>query len=247
MEKTFGLIGYPLTHSWSPRIFRKMFQENELYNHSYHLFPLSDINLFQLLLENNPGLSGVNVTIPYKEAVMPFLDETDEVALAIGAVNTVTVNYKQGNRVLKGFNTDVVGFERSADFSEHNKALVLGTGGAARAVGYALKKLGIESQPVSRSSSQSGVLCYEELDPGIMDTHTLIVNATPLGMNPDEQSYPPIPYHLITPRHFLYDLVYNPAETQFLRKSALYGAMTQSGLKMLHLQAEAAFRIFTSI
>jgi len=244
MKKIFGLIGFPLTHSWSQDYFGKKFHDKGLSECTYQLFPISDVKHLSSLINSMPGLCGLNVTIPFKEAVIPYLHSIDNEAGKIGAVNTIVIEHQSGKSILKGFNTDAEGFNLSADFSDHSKALVLGTGGASKAICYSLRKLGIEPKRVSRSPSQPGMLGYEELDPAIMNHHTLIVNTTPLGMSPNESTFPPIPYHLITPNHFLYDLVYNPLKTIFLQKGSDQGATIQTGLQMLHLQADLSFEIF---
>jgi shikimate dehydrogenase len=199
------------------------------------------------LLFNNPELTGFNVTIPYKISILPFLDEIDEEAREIGAVNTVKIYRDQQRILLKGYNTDGIGFLQSLpDPFPHRKALILGTGGASRAVARALKKLGITYKFVSRSKSGEGFLSYEELGTDLLNNYTLVVNTTPAGMFPDADRCPDLPYHLLTKQHFLYDLVYNPEETLFLKKGKERGAQTINGYKMLIGQAEAAYRIFTS-
>ncbi len=244
MKKIYGLIGYPLTHSWSQDYFEKKFQENKLNDCSYQLFPLSTIEQLPSLITSTPGLCGLNVTIPFKEAVIPSLHSIDNTAREIGAVNTIVIEHQNGRKILKGFNTDAEGFNLSADFSNHSHALVLGTGGASKAICYSLKKQGIKTLRVSRSPMQPGTIGYGDLNPEIMSRHTLIVNATPLGMAPDESSCPSIPYHLVTPNHFLYDLVYNPLQTLFLKNGSEQGAMIQSGVQMLYNQADLAFSLF---
>ncbi|MBL7137530.1 MAG: shikimate dehydrogenase [Bacteroidales bacterium] len=244
MKKVFGLIGYPLDHSWSPSYFQQQFQVHGLPDHRYQLFPLKTLNDFLPLLDNIPDLCGLNVTIPYKETIIPCLDESDPRAAEIGAVNTILIRGSGPNRTLTGHNTDAEGFLRSADFSGHQSALIFGTGGASRAVCYALQKMGIRCTLVSRSGTLRKAISYKDLDDEMMSTHTLIINATPIGMYPDEGPPPPIPYHLINSHHFLYDLVYNPEETHFLKEGLKRGARIQSGLKMLHLQAELSFELF---
>ncbi|MFH1296017.1 MAG: shikimate dehydrogenase [Bacteroidota bacterium] len=244
MKKVFGLIGYPLDHSWSPSCFQQQFQVHGYPDYRYQLFPIERVESFLPLLENIPDLCGLNVTIPYKETIIPYLDELDARAAEIGAVNTILFRGSATGRKLSGYNTDAEGFMSSADFTGHRSALILGTGGASRAVSYALRKMGIWHTLVSRSGALKKAISYEDLDDEMMATHTLIINTTPLGMYPDEGASPPLPYHLITSRHFLYDLVYNPEETLFLKEGLKHGARAQSGLKMLHLQAELAFELF---
>ena len=243
MKKIYGLIGFPLTHSWSQKYFEKKFHDAGLSKCTYKLFPLSDISDLPSLVDSMSNLCGLNVTIPYKEAVIPYLHSIDTKAREIGAINTIVVNHLNGKRNLKGFNTDAEGFTLSSNFSNHSNALVLGSGGASKAICFSLRQLGIEPKRVSRAPLQPEVLRYEELDEAIMNHHTLIVNTTPLGMSPNESTYPPIPYHLITSNHFLYDLVYNPLKTIFLQKGSEQGAMTQAGLQMLYHQADLAFEI----
>jgi shikimate dehydrogenase len=243
--RLFGLIGYPLSHSFSKKYFTEKFAQEGIQNASYELYPLKDIKeLLELLKTKN--LVGLNVTIPYKLDVLPFLDELDETTSArIGAVNTIKI-YPDGST--KGFNTDYYGFKNSLEeWIDHRgdgvkqlKALVLGNGGAAKAVLAALSDLNTPYQVVSRQRSAT-TISYDDLDEDMMATHRLIVNTTPLGMAPNYESAPPIPYELLTPGHYLYDLVYNPEETLFLKKGAEKGAATLNGLKMLYLQAEKSW------
>jgi len=243
--KVFGLIGYPLLHSWSQDFFTCKFRQEHMPDYSYQLFPLPELSGFNEILEKNPALMGLNVTIPYKIRIISFLDHLDSQALQIGAVNTIRIGVIQGKRYLEGFNTDADAFRLSANFSGHSHALVLGTGGAAKAVCFTLKQLGITYRLVSRDPLEPDILTYQAINPEIMQTHRLIINATPLGMFPESGSYPPIPYEQIRPGHFLYDLIYNPLETLFLKKGAERGARIQSGIRMLYLQAERSFAIFT--
>jgi shikimate dehydrogenase len=244
---TYGLIGFPLSHSWSVDYFTKKFETEQKKERQYCLFPLNSLADFHDLLQQYPDLSGLNVTIPYKEKIIDFLDELEDTAKEIGAVNTIQILNKGKKIHLKGYNTDAEGFLKSADFSDHSNALILGSGGAAKAVRYALKKLGIQSLIVSRSPFYPEVISYSDLDRYMIHENRLIINATPAGMTPDIDSFPPIPYHYLTARHFLYDLVYNPALTQFLQKGREYGAKTQNGLRMLQLQAELSFAIWNSL
>ena len=244
VKKLYGLIGYPLSHSFSKKHFTKKFEEEGIEDSFYELFPLENIDQLPQLIEKYPNFVGLNVTIPYKEQVLPYLDELDEGAAAVGAVNTIRV--KDG--CLKGFNTDVYGFESSLkEFLNKpvSNALILGSGGAAKAVNYVLEKMGIEALTVSRSSSKGDVL-YKDLDKVFLEKHQLIVNTTPLGMSPAIDTFPDISYHYLSEEHFLYDLVYNPEQTMFMQKGAKYGAATHNGLKMLYLQAEKAYQIWTS-
>ncbi|HFB99450.1 MAG TPA: shikimate dehydrogenase [Phaeodactylibacter sp.] len=253
-KREFTLIGYPLSHSFSKKYFTQKFEKENIPDCEYTLSPLENIKDFPRLLTSFSNLVGLNVTIPYKEKVIPYLDEISEEAQAIGAVNTIKIE----NGQLKGYNTDVYGFEKSLlsflqkkqnDTSNQKitieNALVLGTGGAAKAVVYVLKKIGIEPILVSRQSGK-GDLTYADLDTPIFSECKLIVNATPLGMSPNLQSHPNLPYHRLNKDYFLYDLVYNPEKTVFLMLGNSKGAATKNGLEMLHLQAEKAWKFWTA-
>jgi len=242
----FGIIGYPLTHSGSEVWFNEKFKSEGKESYIYHNFPLSSLDEFPPLFRNHPAIKGLNVTIPYKEQIIPWLEELDPTADRIGAVNTILVMREKGNIHLKGFNTDADGFQRSANFSGHRKALILGTGGASKAVAYTLRRVGVSFFFVSRSKQSSDCISYEMLTEDVISSHTLIINATPLGMFPNEESFPPIPYHYLTNDHFLYDLVYYPRLTSFLKKASSAGAKIQNGLKMLEIQAELSYRIWKS-
>lgn len=243
----FGLIGYPLGHSFSAKYFAEKFKRENL-NEQYCLFPLNEIKELDNLLEENVGLQGLNVTIPYKETVMTYLDELSPDASAIGAVNVIKI-FKSNNGekpYLKGYNTDWEGFSLSLSpllTGNERKALVLGTGGASKAITYALSKLGIMPTLVSRRM-QEDTITYEKLDKSIIEDNLLIVNTTPLGMFPHTESYPLIPYEHLTSRHICYDLVYNPLETEFMKRCAAMGATTKNGLEMLHIQAELSWKIW---
>lgn len=241
--KMFGLIGKKLGHSYSADFFNKKFKE-ETINAEYRLFPLENISLFPLLIKEYPELRGLNVTVPYKQEVMGYLSGLSKEAEEIGAVNVVKIN--PTNNTLIGYNSDVYGFEKSLRpfLNPHiTSALVLGTGGASKAVVYVLKKLGIKVTLVSRDKSK-GDLTYDQLTKEILSGNLLIVNTTPLGMYPDVSSYPPIPYEYITPDHVCYDLVYNPEKTEFLRRCEENGAKIKNGLEMLRLQAERSWEIW---
>ncbi|GEP96302.1 shikimate dehydrogenase family protein [Chitinophaga cymbidii] len=240
--RLFGLIGFPLSHSFSKGFFTEKFEKEGITGCRYENFPIPDIGQFPLLWKEHPQLEGLNVTIPYKQVVIPFLDELSEAAQAIGAVNCVRL--KDGR--LKGHNTDVTGFRRSLEpllKPQHTKALILGAGGAAKAVKFALQQLGITYTEVSRKYC-NGTIGYEAISKEIMDAHPLIINTTPLGMYPNVAEAPPIPYHFINEDHLLYDLVYNPAETQFMQQGAARGAAVKNGHEMLILQAEASWEIW---
>lgn len=242
-RSVYGLIGYPLEHSFSPGYFAKKF-EREHINAQYELFPLKKISLFPDLLKQTEGLKGLNVTAPYKEEVMDFLDKIDEPARKAGAVNCIDIK----NNISTGYNTDIIGFEQSISpllAPHHNRALVLGIGGASKAIRIVLEKLSINYQLVSRANSKNAI-SYADLTDEIIADHTIIINATPLGTWPDINDYPDIPYEALTPQHLLYDVVYNPAKTQFLTKGEEKGAAIKNGLEMLEIQAEASWNIWNS-
>jgi shikimate dehydrogenase len=280
--RLFGLIGYPLTHSFSGKYFAEKFRNENISDSEYRNFPLEKIEQLPELLNTHPELRGFNVTIPYKEAIIPFLDEIDETAKEVGAVNTVVcqtsaepvsseaerlslTNNKESNLSLTnkslrliGYNTDVYGFRQSIKpflASQHERALILGTGGASKAVEYVLRTIGVECVFVSRSafdSTQSDnttkrtILRYSDLNEHVMAMCKFIVNCSPVGTFPNINEAPAIPYEYITSDHFLYDLVYNPAETEFLRRGKERGAMIQNGYDMLKMQAEKAWEYFNS-
>ena len=241
MPALYGIIGYPLAHSFSPAYFKKKFAEHHI-DAVYEAFSLADINEFPALLSAHPDIAGLNVTIPHKEAVIEYLDELDSVAAEIGAVNCIV--FKNGKK--KGYNTDIIGFERSLIpllQPQHTHALILGTGGSSKAVAYVLKQLGITYQFVSRTR-QGDCLTYEELTNEVIDQNKLIINTTSQGMYPNVDSAPALPYDSLTPQHLLYDLIYNPEETVFLSKGIEQGASFKNGFEMLQLQAEAAWDIW---
>jgi shikimate dehydrogenase len=250
--RTFGLIGFPLGHSFSQKYFSEKFKRENITDAEFKNFPLENINGFPKLIENNPFLCDLSVTIPHKQSVMKFLNEVDDVAKEVGAVNCVKIRRTSdiGQWTSTGFNTDAFGFEKSLLpllKSQHTKALILGTGGASKAVKYVLKKLGIEFSFVSRSEKPAASsYSYNNLSSEIISSHTLIINTTPLGMFPDVNSYPSIPYEHLTEKHLLYDLVYNPEETLFLKKGKEKGAQIKNGLEMLQLQADKAWEIWNS-
>lgn len=263
--RLFGLIGFPLSHSFSVKYFTDKFQREGITDALYKAFPITDINLLPDLIKCHPNLQGFNVTIPYKEAIIPLLDELDATAKAVGAVNTVvcfqfpvsglgTVETK-----MVGFNTDIYGFRQSIKpflASHHEKALILGTGGASKAVEYVLREIGVECIFVSRSAfdyaqsdkgPQRTVLSYGDLNEHVMAMCKLIVNCSPVGTFPNENEAPEIPYDYISQDHFLYDLVYNPEETEFLKRGKAKGAMVMNGLDMLKMQAEEAWKIWSAV
>lgn len=247
MDKIFGLIGQTVSHSFSKSYFDEKFFREGLRDHHYELFPLKDIQEIENLIQNTKGLTGLNVTIPYKEKVMDYLDEVDPAAKKIGAVNVIKI--QNGKR--KGFNTDMDAFyetiEKWLPKDRKFKALILGTGGSSKSVQEALIKLKIAFKLVSREASR-GNYTYKDLEknPKIISDANLIINTTPLGMHPNTNSMPPIDYELLTADHYVYDLIYNPARTMFLQKAEMRGATAKNGLEMLHVQAEKSWNIWNN-
>lgn len=245
-EKLYGLIGHPLGHSFSENFFNQKFNSEGI-DARYVNFEIPAITDIKNVLNENNNLHGLNVTIPYKEQIIPFLDEIDENAAAIGAVNVIKfIEGKNGTTKLKGYNSDIIGFCDSIKPMIkpcHTHALVLGTGGAAKAVTCGLNNLGIETIFVSRTKSEDS-LTYEELTPEVMNKYKVIINTSPLGMYPHIDSCPNIPYHLLTSEHLCYDLIYNPDVTLFMKNAQRYGADVKNGLEMLLLQAFAAWEIW---
>ncbi len=245
--KLLGLIGYPLTHSFSENYFAKKFRDEGIEGYAYLNLPILRIDLIKDLIRKERELTGFNVTIPYKEQILPFLDEMDPEAREVGAVNTVKIQRQGREWHLKGYNTDVYGFRESLvpllQGKGEQAALVLGTGGASKAVSHVLGQLGIPYRFVSRKHLP-GQLMYKDLCLSVILKHTLIINTTPLGTWPDVSSFPDIPYDILDPRHLLYDLVYNPEESTFLRLGREKGARIKNGLEMLELQADRAWEIW---
>lgn len=242
-ENRYGLLGKNISYSFSQGYFTQKFKDLGLNDHSYENFDLQEITELEQVLSQNQ-LKGLNVTIPYKEEVIPYLDEMDAQAEKIGAVNTI----KFTNQGLKGFNTDAYGFKKSLEpflKPHHTKALILGTGGASKAVRYVLDELGITNTFVSRTKKE-GQLSYDELDGDILEEYTLIINCTPLGTHPNVENKPDLPYQFIGNDHLLYDLIYNPEKTTFLALGEANGAAICNGLKMLQYQAEKAWEIWNT-
>ena len=242
--RRYGLIGRNVSYSFSPGYFREKFNELGLEDCFYEIFDLPDLNAFSELFVLHPDIRGLNVTIPYKELILPYLHYLDPEAKSIGAVNTIRIS---GHK-LEGYNTDVTGFKeslipllRTSDLG----ALVLGTGGASKAVAYGLKQLGISCQFVSRRPGP-GLLTYSDIDAKILAEHSILINCTPLGTYPEVEAAPPIPYSLLNPSHLLYDLIYNPNQTKFLQYGAEKGTRTKNGLEMLQLQADASWNLWNS-
>lgn len=244
--RLFGLIGYPLSHSFSKRYFTDKFEKEHRNDCRYELFPLSSLAELTLLLKDNPSLEGLNVTIPYKKKVLDHLDSREGIPAGLDACNCIHI--RDGK--LAGYNTDVTGFSKSLQpllKPHHKKALVLGNGGATAAVVYVLRQLGIGYHIVSRELHSGSSFTYPDLDKAIIEEHTLVINTTPLGMYPHEDSCPDIPYQFISDRHLLYDLVYNPVKTLFLQKAEERGAAIKNGEEMLLVQAEESWRIWNSV
>ncbi len=244
--KKYGLIGFPLGHSFSRNYFNNKFADEKI-DAEYVNFEIPSIQDFRRVIEENPNIYGLNVTIPYKQQVIPYLDELDADAEEIGAVNVIKFIREAGQKLkLVGYNSDVVGFMGSIKpllKPYHRKALILGTGGASKAIVYGLRKLGISSVFVSRTKKE-GMLTYDELTPEIMQEFTVIINCTPVGMFPHTDACPALPYECLTGKHLLFDLIYNPEETLFMKKGAAQGAITKNGLEMLLLQAIGAWSIW---
>lgn len=244
--RTFGLIGYPLSHSFSKKFFTEKFEKEHIANCKYDLFPIANTNELDELLVTHPSLCGLNVTIPHKVNVMPYLTALDEAAAAIGAVNCIAIKQQDGQKTLKGYNTDAFGFEESLKpllTPAHQRALIFGDGGAAKAVKYVLNNLNIPYTVVVRNPVPGGIL-YSAVTAEVLAAHQLLINTTPLGMSPNLTTYPQIPYQFLTPNHLAYDLVYNPEETAFLSMAKANGAQIKNGLEMLHLQAERSWYIW---
>ena len=244
--KKYGLLGYPLDQSFSRNYFNQKFEAEKI-DAEYLNFEIPEIKEIKNVIKENPELNGLNVTIPYKEQVIPYLDDLDEDARLIGAVNVIKFSKGLFGKVkLKGYNSDIIGFKQSIEpllKEHHRKALILGTGGASKAVFQGLKQLGVASTFVSRTAKEF-CITYEEITPKTMEQYTVIVNTTPLGMYPNVNACPAIPYELLTSDHLLYDLLYNPDETLFMRKGKEKGAVVKNGLEMLLLQAFAAWEIW---
>ena len=248
IKHQLGLIGYPLSHSFSKKYFADKFDEEKIAGYNYELFPIPTIEELPKLVAKYPNFLGLNITIPYKQEALPYLDAISEEAQKVGAVNTI----KFTNGKLTGYNTDVYGFEISLRKLlatatiplNQMRGLVLGTGGASKAVMYVLDKLQIKGQLVSRSKKK-GQITYKDIDADCMKKHQLIVNTTPLGMSPNIDTAPDLPYHHLSDQHFLYDLVYNPEVTKFLQMGLNNNSKIRNGLEMLHLQAEKSWSIWT--
>lgn len=241
--KIFGLVGRNISYSFSKGYFAKKFTSLGLEHYQYQNFDLDDLAKLRSIIANTENLAGLNVTIPYKEAIMPLLDELSHKARKIGAVNTI--RFKK-NGILKGYNTDAYGFKKAIApllQPHHKKALLLGTGGASKAIAYALVEMGIFYTYVSRED-QPGMIDYNRINATTFDNHQIVINCTPLGTHPNVTDCPPLPYEYFTPSHLAFDLVYNPEETEFMKRAASHGAIVKNGYEMLVFQAEKAWKIW---
>ena len=251
MKNLYGLLGYPLGHSFSRAFFNNKFARERI-DAEYLNFELPSIETFLQLIADYPNLHGLNVTIPYKQAVIPYLDELSDEARAIGAVNVVKIVRSDERTILTGYNSDIIGFTGSIRpllQPHHKKALVLGTGGASKAICRGLERLGLKWHYVSRRPALTGgdegrAFSYSDITPALLADYTVIINCTPLGMYPKIDAAPTIPYAALSPRHLLYDLVYNPELTLFMREGRRFGATVKNGLEMLHLQAMASWKFW---
>lgn len=245
MDK-YGLIGYPLGHSFSISYFNQKFQDENI-DAVYENYEIPSIDELPEVLSSNPELKGINVTIPYKEKVLPFLDSISPEARAIGAVNVIRVSHKGNKTILKGYNSDVIGFTKSIepmlDKKLHQKALILGTGGASKAIDYGLRNLGLETVFVSRYE-RPGTIQYKNVTPEVVKEYNVIINCTPIGMYPKTEVCPELPYEAMDSHTILYDLIYNPDETLFMKRGAEYGANVKNGLEMLLLQAFSSWEFW---
>lgn len=242
--RKLGLIGKNISYSFSRAYFKKKFIDEHIENVSYENFDIETIEIFPSIMENTHSIKGFSVTIPYKEAIIKYLDELDETAKIIGAVNTIKVT---NDNKLIGYNTDCFGFKNSLTpllKSHHKQALILGTGGASKAIAFSLRELNIDYKYVSRTQKNGVDFTYNTLTSDIVNQHHIIINCTPIGTFPNVDEFPNIPYQGISQNHILYDLIYNPEETSFLKHGKKYGAITMNGLQMLKLQAEKAWSIW---
>ncbi len=245
-KKILGLIGHPLTHSFSQKYFREKFLKENINDYEYLNFDIANIDALPVLLDTYPEILGLNVTIPYKEKVLKYADFLSDEVLKTGAANTLFINK---NKKIAAYNTDIYGFTESLKpllKPHHKKALILGTGGAAKAVAYALTRLQISFLLVSRSPKNNRQISYQDLSRDLIKDYTLIINTTPLGTFPHTGQFPSFPYDFVSSRHLFYDLVYNPPQSLFLQFASKKGATISNGLNMLHLQAEAAWQIWQS-
>jgi shikimate dehydrogenase len=245
--KLYGLIGRRLGHSFSPDYFRKKFHKLGI-EADYRLFEMENVDGLREFVMEHPELRGLNITVPFKQQVLKLVDEIHPLVRKTGAANTIKVIWEGKHTILFAYNTDVAGFENTLmpflGDEKVERALVMGTGGSAKAVGYVLEKNNISFYSVSRNPENGDEIAYTDLDEKLIENSRLLINTTPLGMYPDSGSYPDIPFHMLTPRHYVYDLVYNPEETEFLRKARSQGAAVKGGLEMLYAQAEESWKIW---
>lgn len=242
----YGLIGKQLSHSWSEKYFTEKFKREKV-SAIYRLFPLTEIELLPTLVLDNPNLKGLNVTIPYKLAICPYLDAIEIEAKLAGSVNTVLIKKNRGSSKLIGYNTDIAGFSALLDkclTKNINSALIIGTGGASKSVQHVLRAKGIDFTLISRETKKVSQLAFEMLFPSDIENNLLIINTSPVGMYPNIDEFPPIPYQYLTKNHVLIDLIYNPETTIFLQKGKEMGAHIMNGLTMLQVQADAAWKIW---
>lgn len=243
MPKIFGLIGKNIEYSFSKKYFTERFKKDNLVDYYYQNFDVENITDFPAILKNNPDIAGLNVTIPYKESIIPYLDKVSKKATQIGAINVIRI-LKNGK--LKGYNSDYYGFKKAIEpllLPHHKKALILGTGGAAKAIAFALEELDIHYAFVSREATENAI-DYDRINATTFDNFQIIINCTPIGTSPNTKEFPLIPYQFFTEKHLAFDLIYNPAETQFLKKAKKKGAVVKNGLEMLVLQAEKSWEIW---
>lgn len=247
--KEYGLIGYPLSHSFSERYFSEKLKRENIKDSIYKHYPLKEIESFPKFLKENSNIKGLNVTIPYKEGIIKYLDEIDVYARMIGAVNTIKIEKKSGKTKLIGYNTDAKAFESTLKpilKPQYKKALILGSGGSSKAIQFILKKLGIATTIVSRKPLKSHHIVYWAISKSLLESHSIIINTTPLGMYPDIEKYPDIPYQFLTSNHVLYDLIYNPPKTKFINFGLEKKCKTFNGEDMLKLQADLSWNIWKS-
>ncbi len=243
LQNKYGLVGKNISYSFSKNYFTERFKKNNDLVNSYENFDIQEISEFSQILKFNPALAGLNITIPYKESVVPFLDSLSKNAAKIGAVNTIKIGV---DGKLKGFNTDYYGFKKALEpllKSNHKNALILGTGGASKGVAFALEKLGISYTFVSRNATEKAI-SYQQINSNTFENFQIIINCTPLGTSPKIEQFPPIPYDFFTTEHIAFDLIYNPEETEFLKRAKQKGAVIKNGMEMLVFQAEKAWEIW---
>jgi len=248
--REFGLIGYPLGHAYSQKYFEEKFKKLGITDSKYTLYPISEISKIINIINSHPNLIGLNVTTPYKELVIPFLDEVDEVILRLGTVNTIKITRIKGSIKTKGYNTDVFGLNKTFDtlnLPKDSKALILGSGGSGKTANFVLKERGIDSLNVSRKPQNLKYISYSNITETVITQHNIIINATPVGMYPKKEAFPNIPYKYINKKHICIDLVYNPPQTSFLKKCSEQGATIINGLTMLYEQADRSWEIWNSI